>query len=1093
MRPLTLEMSAFGPYAKKTVLDLDSLGERGLYLIAGDTGAGKTTIFDAITYALYGRPSGAFRTAKLLRSQFAEPGTKTYVKLVFAYQGIEYTVRRSPSYMQMKKRGEGMTEKKDEAELSYGSRTITGVQAVNEEIERIIGLDREQFTQIAMIAQGDFLKLLMANTNERTPILRKIFRTEKFLDLRIRLQEQFRDLKRDYEASGESMKQLIGDIHIPEGEAFQAERAQRDELGMTDTDALALLDRILTQDNAQYAVFEREKDEAEQQLTQAVKQLEIADQTDKDQKALALLQTQIDGDNAALEGLAVEFEAAKAKEPEAQKHQNDAAVIEQQLPQYDELLDLEKKIADHDLELSRQITAVQAAQATLDHHRNELAECQKELAGLVDADTELVQCQQQMQQLTDREKELAALQQQETDVRQAAASLQKVEQEYQAAEQSCQKAAERIEAVKQEIDRLRSLQKKLEESPAAVEKLKAEQDSLMLQLAHIKKMMQLHKELTQLRRDSAQAQTALRAAEGMFQTVEHNYEKSYKAFLDEPAGILAEKLEEGKPCPVCGSLSHPVPAKRTGMTEEQLEREKQAVEEYRQSKDAKKSEADALRISLDSHETQMEEERKAVLPDCVPDELGAALSAEKKRLEQELARNAKELAEQQELVAQLEQTKKQLAKQEALLIGLTADHKTDSEQLQAKQTLYNTLKGAAEEKQKALSEQIRVKLGEIDGDPAAVIRTAFSAVRKECSVANDELAKAEEKQRRKAMLSQRLPEVQKQVEAAVSAQQQAVNDQTACQTALEALQQQLNSQKEKLPYPDRKTAAQEIARHKAEAARIREEINAKEKARADAKEQLAKKQGEAKNLTEQIAARPTVDVPAQQTAKERAEKAKAESDEKLKILHTRIARNKELKTQIHELGGKISEKLRRYQLTKALAETVSGRIAGKEKVDLEVFVQQIYFDRIIVRANQRLRIMTDGQYTLQRREEKKVGGGKDGLELDAIDHWNGTRRSVRTFSGGESFMASLALALALSEEIQSDAGGIRLDSIFIDEGFGSLSERALQQAMKALSDLSAGDRLVGIISHVADLKNKIDRQVIVTKDRNGASTVNIRT
>ena len=215
MRPLRLEMSAFGPYAGKTVLDLEQLGQSGLYLITGDTGAGKTTIFDAITYALYGQASGAFREAKTMRSQFADPTTDTYVKLTFSYHGRVYTVRRSPSYMRPKKKGQVLTALKDDATLDNDNASVSGITNVNAEILRIIGLDGTQFTQIAMIAQGDFMKLLMADTKERTQILQKIFKTENFELLKVRLRKLFSELKQQYDADDSYLKQLIKDIRIP--------------------------------------------------------------------------------------------------------------------------------------------------------------------------------------------------------------------------------------------------------------------------------------------------------------------------------------------------------------------------------------------------------------------------------------------------------------------------------------------------------------------------------------------------------------------------------------------------------------------------------------------------------------------------------------------------------------------------------------------------------------------------------------------------------------------------------------------------------------------------------------------------------------
>ena len=269
MRPLTLEMSAFGPYARRTVLDLDQLGTEGLYLITGDTGAGKTTIFDAVTFALFGTASGAYRKPEMLRSKFAEPEIETYVKLRFSYRGKEYTIRRSPAYERPKKRGEGMVVEKESAELTSGTGTLTRTPDVNAEIRRIIGLDPSQFTQIAMIAQGDFQKLLMANTKDRKQILQNIFRTQRFELLQDKLREKFNDVKRQYGTAGDYLQQLSEAILIPEDdpEFADASKKLRDHTLLTE-DILQLLDRMEKRDRTQYDLFDAERRTAEKEIEQ---------------------------------------------------------------------------------------------------------------------------------------------------------------------------------------------------------------------------------------------------------------------------------------------------------------------------------------------------------------------------------------------------------------------------------------------------------------------------------------------------------------------------------------------------------------------------------------------------------------------------------------------------------------------------------------------------------------------------------------------------------------------------------------------------------------------------------------------------------
>ena len=603
-----------------------------------------------------------------------------------------------------------------------------------------------------------------------------------------------------------------------------------------------------------------------------------------------------------------------------------------------------------------------------------------------------------------------------------------------------------------------------------------------------------YEKLPPLEAELQRAQMAYRAAEGQFKVADAAYRANEQAFLDDQAGILAEHLQEGQPCPVCGSLTHPLLAKCSDkrLTKEGLDKEKETVEQKRAEWESRSSDCKLLQGQLDSLKKRLSADAEKLLG-CQFDALPQALYRQAEAVSRELVSLDKRITEGQAQLQQLEAAQQSLTSQEDQLQQQQNALKQQDSLLREQQAQCSSLQGAAEQQQTAFAKALQTQLDDPAEEPSQALEAALRTAEHDLRQANTALATAQERCSRRDLLAQLLPKAKSQAEEAVQQYQKASHALTALQASYQEKQAQQETAARELPYPDAAAAQQEIARHEAECTRIRDTIRAREAAHAEKERLLSSKQGEEKRLAAQIAAAPKVDTAAQTLARDRAAASKDALTQLLQALYARRKHNATLHDRIRRMVKEQAEQLKKYQLVEELFNTVSGNIIGKEKIELEVFIQQIYFDRIIVRANQRLRIMTDGQYTLERCEERKAGGGKDGLELNAVDHWNGTRRRVQTLSGGESFMASLSLALALSEEIQSNAGGIRLDCVFIDEGFGTLSERALQQAMRALSNLSEGDRLVGIISHVADLKNRIEKQIVVKKDRSGCSIVEIHT
>ena len=923
MRPLHLTLSAFGPYAGQVEIPLEQLGERGLYLITGDTGAGKTTLFDAITYALYGEPSGDNRDPSMFRSKYAQPDTPTWVELVFSYGGQTYTVRRSPEYERPAKRGGGTTLQRAEAELHFpDGRLVTKTREVTGEIVNIIGLDRSQFAQIAMIAQGDFLKLLLADTRSRQEIFRKLFPTRGYMVFQEKVKSESGALQRECEAARASVKQYIDGVLCPREDPMypQWERAWAGELPIQET--VELLEALLEQD--------RERD------TQCSEELE---QLDGEWKAVT-----------ALLAKAEELEKAQSQLEEAQARRKTCAA---------------------QWEAAQQQLEAQTAQAPqLEGLRAQLADLEAELP--------------RYQELDQLRQNLTALAQ---NIRRQSARLEEQENEQRRREK--------------ELELWRQERAGLEEAGAQRERLLGQQTRAQEQSQRLEELSTLLAGCRQARVNLENAQKRYGVARQKAQAAQEDYTGKNQAFLDEQAGILAQQLAEGQPCPVCGSLTHPTPAQLSpgAPTEEELNRVKQAWEAAQQTASTWSVEAGKARTALEEREQRLRSQMAHVLPeqgaDQPVDQVAQSIQEAQRKAQEALDQVRGQLRQVEAALARKRQLDTQIPQQEQRLGELEQTIASAREQLAGANSRREELEGRIH----ALEGQLRY--------PQA------DQARQEQGKLNGEL--------------QRLEEAQTQAQRRANAAQLALTGAEAAVTQLK----QLVEQSQPVDVETQRARSQELTLRRAQLTAVQRE------------------------------------------------------------LHTRLTTNRTALEQIQGKTAQLTQLEQRYTWVRVLSNTVNGTLPGKEKIALETYVQMTFFDRILRRANLRLLVMTGGQYELKRRREAAGSRGQSGLEMDVIDHYNGTERSVKSLSGGESFQASLALALGLSDEIQSSAGGIRLDTMFVDEGFGSLDEESLNKAMGALGDLAQGNRLVGIISHVSELKEKIDKQIVVRKDRTGGSRVEI--
>ena len=920
MRPTYLSISAFASYAGKQEIDFDRLGTGGIYLVSGDTGAGKTTIFDAISFALYGEASGGGRESGMLRSKYAEEDLPTRVDLHFLYGGKAYRIRRNPAYMRPKKRGEGMVLEPADAELAYpDGRVVTGATNVSKAVEEIIGLDRGQFSQVAMIAQGDFRRLLDAETKDRQQIFRDLFRTAFYNKLQDRLSRDYHDQDRVCRDLKNQMDRTLSGAACPEGSALQVVLKEAKSGQLPYEEVVGLLDRLLTADGEERTQLEEEDKNVSGDLDLLLRKL------DRQERVLAMKE-QLVSEKKRL----AELEAETSNRLRLWTERKEGMVREELLQK--QALELEK-----DLTLYRELT-----------------EIKKEISDL------------------DR-------------------SLVKLNQD----------AEEQAEAIRRDTDRRDRAENRiraLEKSPVARETVASALREAEEKLRNLTEDRSALERLRKLREDHDRAGRDYLHRKQEADRIRKEYLRLRTLYYDNQAGLLALGLIDGQACPVCGSTNHPRKAKPAQGAPDQDELAAKE-DRFNRADEAMKLAADlANRIhgQMTALRDQLEKrlEGKKLEGDGL-DREWLALAEKLSELKKEIGRLKKERENKEIEVKELEELKSYLEGAGKKLEGM---------------------------KQEAADRLIR---------------------------------QTEEKTRR------------------------------------DRLEERAVKLEDGLCFADERAAMEEISRLK----RTREKwIREREGAEADYRKLESMKvsaEGGIAQLESRLEEAPEEKLEDLKSRKVFLEGEKRKLATRLRENYRRLENNRQILADYQKDRARfVEEEAWRGQLN-GLAMTAAGRLTGREKVMLETYIQMHYFDRVIGRANARLLRMTGNQYELVRRKEGDNLNRQSGLDLDVIDYFNGSVRSVKSLSGGESFKAALSLALGLADEIQSSAGGIQLDSLFIDEGFGSLDQTSLDQAIRTLIDLAGNRRLVGIISHVSELKQRIDKQIIVKKDPSGGSRADI--
>ena len=932
MRPIKLTVSAFGPYAGRTEIELDRLGKSGLYLITGNTGAGKTTIFDAITYALYGEASGNNRSAGMLRSKYADPSTPTEVELVFEYAGKEYIVKRNPEYMRPKARGEGFTKENANAEFHYpDGRIVTKLKEVNSAVTELLGIERSQFTQIAMIAQGDFLKLLLASTDDRKKIFQKIFYTQNFAVLQEKLRSEARRLGSDYDSLCRDIRIHIGNIQCDAEDVLALEVDKAKNGGLPRAEVPELVEKLLKQDEASEEKMKKAVGEADRLLTQVAENITKAQEQEKTEQSLQEDEAKLEGIRPLREEAEKTLACEEKRAAEKDVLLKSVALLKESVPRYDEREEksvLRKGTADRIGRLKEEI----------------------------------------------------------------------------------ERSSENQKRLHQDIETLKAEAKTLEDAPVEKERLMKEKEAAEKRQADLSALKKAFGECCKEEDRLEKAQADYREKQKTAESLRADLEEQNRAYLDGQAGIIAETLEEGQPCPVCGSLTHPSPAKKAAAA-------------------PSKADLDKLKKTTESAE------KAAADASGEAGSIGAALKEKKKSLRQQAA----------ELINDADRADFYGDTETAETAGLAGLIREEEEKAEAR--VDDLISGLAD-----IGKKIKRK---------------------------DELAR---------LIPEKENETKRIERDAAEKRESLAQD----QTLLEGTEKRIEELNASLEYASKEEVDSRIGELEKKIREMEEDLkkarSACETCRQSETECLTRIGEAKKRLKDKV----SIDLEAERTKQEQLTEDRRRLREEESALAARLSVNRSIRDQLTKTEKEISSVESRWAWMKNLSDTANGDLTGKEKVMLETYVQTAYFDRIIAKANTRLFIMSEGQYELKRRPEAADKRSQSGLELDVIDHYNGSERSVASLSGGEQFKASLSLALGLSDEVQSSAGGIRLDTMFVDEGFGSLDEESLKLAINALANLAEGNRLVGIISHVADLKDRIDRQIIVTKERSGGSSVRIQ-
>ena len=1062
MRPVKLIMSAFGSYAGKTEIDFTEI-PNGLFLITGDTGAGKTTVFDAITYALYDRTSGGTRDGNMMRSQYAGEETDTYVEYTFLYQKKEYKIRRNPEYLRLGKRryADGSPRyvketPKVELTLPDGSIFKGKKRETDQKISEIIGLDADQFTQISMIAQGEFLKLLLAESRERKKIFSRIFQTRFYYRIQEELKKQAVQLYVKLEQNLQEMKLEMARVEYPSykkdggvwPEEVQLEKCtEENELikqwkviagqDIPDRERISvILKEIIDQGNRWEKVCKKESSRAQTVLEDKNRLLKEAE----------LLNQLFDSYERVLSRL-------EEKMPEKAKYEFLTGRI-QTGKKAGRVLQEEKRY----LEEEKRLTELEVQERSL---QKELQECRKQLQELTDKQKEAGREKTEKETvLTEKKVRIqdAILQYQGMNAKKE--ELDKITKEIKNYLNQSETILQKKEILQNNQKEILTFLKKYEKIETCINECRNQKEHIEEQIRHYEELDHQEERKEELKEDCERAKKEADREQKNYENAWAEYEMKYHKFLNEQAGILALNLEDGQPCPVCGSREHPQIAALSDEAPTQAEVELAKAERDKKEK-IRDIKTEAFRKCLAGYQAAQEiclTLRKNI-KDEVEDITGIGWKEKIQSLKRTLMETEKRLKQLEEIFERcrtLKENQEQIANQ---IEKLEEKERKTSQSLTESKLMYTKL----EAEYQAMEEKLPYKTMEEAEEHLREITGKLELVRNNYETVTRCLTEKQNKEKE-------LEGQQKTVSASV------VQSQEEVQKKIRSYKQIIKEQgfEDEESYHSQCMTERELEEAEQWIGAYQKELQELEANRTLLEQQL---EGKERKDTEQIA----------REIKEASGELEEIRKEYMK-LHNTNERNREIRDNLKRNFEKNSGLQKQYEIVGNLSKTANGNLSGSAKLDFETYIQRQYFRQIIRAANKRLVRMTSGEFILQCRDVEKLGSqGQAGLDLDVYHMATDTVRDVKTLSGGESFMAALSMALGLSDIVQNTAGAIHLDTMFIDEGFGSLDDVSRDQAIRVLNDLADKDRLIGIISHVNELKEQIDHKLVVKKNEKGSS------
>lgn len=891
MKPINLRISAFGPYKDEVNIDFTKLGENGIFLITGDTGAGKTSIFDAISFAIFGEVSGSNRPIQSIRSDFADINLDTYVELEFIHKNKKYKILRNPAYEKPKKKGEGFTKKSADASLEYDDIVVSGIKNVDIKIEEILGINAKQFKQISMLAQGEFLKILFAESKERTEIFRKIFDTNIYNSIARKLKEKLK-------INEDELKELKNSfITNTANILWEKEKYINLDSKINEID----IDNVLKELEQELEENKEENTNIEEEITKQEKEIKVIEENISKQEEL----------NLKIEN----YKQLLTKQNEYKKQEEEIEKLKNKIAQNQKIREIIKPKADK-------------------------VNNEKEIIKKLEKDLDTIKRNIQIGNAKEKEHE------------------------------------KKVEIVNKIGEKYKEYNNYLEIKKELLEKANIIKNIENLEITknnYLKEYEQLEKE---------------------YKIINNEYLEKESEFFKEQVGIIAEKLEENKPCPVCGSITHPNIAKKSAsvLSKEELEKIKENLEIKQNNKLKKQEECIKVnsQINILIQEIGKESDNKLEL-ESAKNKLKEEFNINKEKLisiEQTILKEYKSISNKN-----LDITKFEYDKFKDSIIDLINLEKNE---LVKSKTLQEEKMNQLQESNLRLDKYTKEYFNEL-------LKLRF---------------KNEEEYNKILLTNIEIENIQKNIEDFT--RNVAINN-----TKISDLEKE-----------------------------------AKGKSTKDLKIQKEKLMAYKNILIEK---------------RKEYVKVKGKLDNNMRIYKLLLENAKELK-----------QKIKDFIIYDELSRTANGTLAGKKRIEFEQYVQATYFDMVILEANKRLAKMTENRYFLIRKEEPEKISDKIGLDLEVKDNYNGKIRDVKSLSGGEAFKAALSLALGLSDVIQSYSGGIVVDTLFIDEGFGSLDTESREQAINTLSLLIDNNKLIGIISHVTELKERIDKKIIVTKTSDGS-------